>query len=1220
MQDPTNDSQVAEQPEEQQAVQEDTAAQEATASTEVQETPAEEVAAEETVPEAVEPSTGEISEESYTAESVAVEEEAATEETTAEAAEPSTDEFAEESYAAESVAVEEEVATEETAAEVAEPSTDEFAEESYAAESVAIDEEAAPAGPTFGEQLQETLTAVRERLALTFGPLAERVGEATAPLRQRLSEIFAPIREQVGDNTWIYGVAALVVVVLIVALFIPPFSLLQRLGITGFTVLSAKNPAVSHPDGLTLRVSDTFEGRLRVRLESVPRADFLEGYKVDKASVEALLGEYSHLQVKSPYYKVTTRGKPKQPVMLDVVVPNAAEPWDTLDIYTWTGEAWEWVGSALHTENAEQEFIRATVTEVPGNIVVVQAGSTPQTVSTSMGPDDNIAAASGIVDEINPTGLLLGPDGGIIGNLAQQPDTAAYAVLPTLRNWAPGRDVSRGLLLDVMENTASSQDTHITNIVEMCTAQGFAGVEIDYRGVLADEKDSYTAFVAALADALHTKGARLTVVLQAPANVGGAWDSGGYDWAAIGAAADDVKVAFPDDAGAYGEGGQAQLLLDWATAQVPRHKLHLQVSSLSVEQRGDQTTYVSLEEALAPLGKIETVSGVTRVAQNEEISFRLTGVDSIRSVVPQEATGTYRIEYQGEGDTTYTVWLGTPASLAVKLQWAQRYHLGGVSVTDLLNPGNAPDIVNAVAGYRVATTPEPGQEVQVVWTVTSAAALIDKQTKFLNDPDLGYTWLVMAATDTYTVKAEIAGYEHGSIPIVVADANPVPTALPSPIDVADPSVPAGCLKASFVSETVPDNTKFDKGEGFVKSWTVSNSGTCDWPEDTALVKISSETGGPDSVPVGTVAVGETKEIQVELTAPEEDGSFRSDWALKAGGDQIFEVYAVIAVGEGGAPVVVAPVAAGGSFELGGQTHTLANPDKMHYAGMTWVKFQHKWGPGDTPGAVAGRIQSAHANGFKVLLSIPGADMYPSSIDAASYVEFLGGVAALGPDAIEVWNEQNIDREWPLGQINPAAYVQQMLAPAYSAIKTANPNVMVISGAPAPTGYFGGCGPNGCDDAPYIAGMLNAGAASYVDCVGIHYNEGIVPPSQTSGDPRNPSDHYTRYFWGMTNAYYNSFGGQRPLCFTELGYLSPEGYGSLPGNFAWAQDTSVTEQAAWLAEAASLSASSGKVRMMVIFNVDFNYWGSDDPQAGYAIIRPGGGCPACDSLHNVLGSR
>jgi hypothetical protein len=150
-------------------------------------------------------------------------------------------------------------------------------------------------------------------------------------------------------------------------------------------------------------------------------------------------------------------------------------------------------------------------------------------------------------------------------------------------------------------------------------------------------------------------------------------------------------------------------------------------------------------------------------------------------------------------------------------------------------------------------------------------------------------------------------------------------------------------------------------------------------------------------------------------------------------------------------------------------------------------------------------------------------------------------------------------------------------------------------------------------------MLAAGAADYVDCVGIHYNEGILPPSQTSGDPRGNSSHYTRYFWGMVNAYFDAFGSQRQLCFTELGYVSPEGYGSLPPNFAWAADTSVAEQAAWLAEAASLSVSSGKVRLLIVFNVDFTLWSEHDPQAGYAIIRPGGSCPACDTLRAVMGS-
>ena len=41
--------------------------------------------------------------------------------------------------------------------------------------------------------------------------------------------------------------------------------------------------------------------------------------------------------------------------------------------------------------------------------------------------------------------------------------------------------------------------------------------------------------------------------------------------------------------------------------------------------------------------------------------------------------------------------------------------------------------------------------------------------------------------------------------------------------------------------------------------------------------------------------------------------------------------------------------------------------------------------------------------------------------------------------------------------------------------------------------------------------------------------------------------------------------------------------------------------------------------MIVFNVDLTQYG-DDPQAGYAMIRPGGGCPACDSLRAVTGGR
>ncbi len=285
---------------------------------------------------------------------------------------------------------------------------------------------------------------------------------------------------------------------------------------------------------------------------------------------------------------------------------------------------------------------------------------------------------------------------------------------------------------------------------------------------------------------------------------------------------------------------------------------------------------------------------------------------------------------------------------------------------------------------------------------------------------------------------------------------------------------------------------------------------------------------------------------------------------------------------------------------------------MRQAGMTWVKKQVRYLDGQDASSAVGNIGEAHANGFRVVLGVVGnRDQLNNPGYNERYAAFVGGLAAAGADAIEVWNEPNIDREWVPGQVNPAAYTQ-LLAAAYNSIKANNPNTLVISGAPAPTGFFGGCSGAGCDDNAFIAGMAAAVAANFMDCVGVHYNEGILPPTATSGDPRGNSGYYTRYYPGMVNTYYNAFGGRRPLCFTELGYLTPEGYGPLPGGFAWASNVTVVQQAAWLDQVVSMARNSGRVRLLIVWNVNFTGYGAD-PMGGYAMIRPDGSCPACAAL-------
>jgi LysM repeat protein len=317
------------------------------------------------------------------------------------------------------------------------------------------------------------------------------------------------------------------------------------------------------------------------------------------------------------------------------------------------------------------------------------------------------------------------------------------------------------------------------------------------------------------------------------------------------------------------------------------------------------------------------------------------------------------------------------------------------------------------------------------------------------------------------------------------------------------------------------------------------------------------------------------------------------------------------------PTNVPPPAGGGAFELGGQVNLFSAVDKMKQAGMTWVKIQIKWSPGAT--AAADAINDAHNKGFKVLLSVAGSN--PNDISGGAnfdnYAAYVGELARLGADAIEVWNEMNLDREWPAGQINPTTYVD-LLRRSYNAIKARNAGTLVISGAPSPTGAESAFGLDHVwNDDRYLNGMAAAGAANYADCIGVHYNEGIISPKQTTGDPRD--SYYTRYYPGMVSTYYNAFGGKRQLCFTELGYLTPEGYPPLPSFFGWAGDNTIAEQAQWLGEAASLSKSGGKTRLMMVFNVDFTEYDAD-PQAGFAIIRKDGSCPACASMGSVVGSR
>lgn len=197
------------------------------------------------------------------------------------------------------------------------------------------------------------------------------------------------------------------------------------------------------------------------------------------------------------------------------------------------------------------------------------------------------------------------------------------------------------------------------------------------------------------------------------------------------------------------------------------------------------------------------------------------------------------------------------------------------------------------------------------------------------------------------------------------------------------------------------------------------------------------------------------------------------------------------------------------FELGGHIQDADFPYVyiMHYAGMTWAKVAM-----DYEADAAPIINVAHSRGFKIQITASGTpDMVAQPNFEQDFAKWTAEVAASGADAIEVWSEPNVDRSWQNGSINPQNYAN-LLCESYAAIKSANSNTHVISAAPVPTGFFGGCWTFGCDDRPWLEGLYAADASQCMDYLGAHYLLGATSPSARSGHPADPGDGYHAWYF------------------------------------------------------------------------------------------------------------
>ena len=115
-------------------------------------------------------------------------------------------------------------------------------------------------------------------------------------------------------------------------------------------------------------------------------------------------------------------------------------------------------------------------------------------------------------------------------------------------------------------------------------------------------------------------------------------------------------------------------------------------------------------------------------------------------------------------------------------------------------------------------------------------------------------------------------------------APPTPTSTPTPIACTD--------EAQFVLDvTIPDGTRFEKGESFTKTWRLQNTGTCTWNVDYAVVYASGYSlQGPNVMALtGIVRPGKMVDISMVFEAPGVDGSYTGYWMLRNADGDLFGI-------------------------------------------------------------------------------------------------------------------------------------------------------------------------------------------------------------------------------------------------------------------------------------------------------------------------------------------
>jgi polysaccharide biosynthesis protein PslG len=206
-------------------------------------------------------------------------------------------------------------------------------------------------------------------------------------------------------------------------------------------------------------------------------------------------------------------------------------------------------------------------------------------------------------------------------------------------------------------------------------------------------------------------------------------------------------------------------------------------------------------------------------------------------------------------------------------------------------------------------------------------------------------------------------------------------------------------------------------------------------------------------------------------------------------------------------------------------------------------------------------------------------------------------------AVEIWNEPNLDREWG-GQVitrDSASQYMALLKDAYMGAKEADPNITVVSAPLSPTGTNNG---QAQPDDVYLDWLFQDGLSGYYDVLGVH-GAGYGNPPEAAPVPNETYPHPSFFFRRVEQlrAIQEAYGdGAKQVWLLEFGWTTDQ----INPAYSWYAVTP-EQQADYIVRAYQFARSSWApwIGTMFLWTMADSAWTPENEQYWWSVTEPDG---------------